>query len=512
MLPGGSAAGRRELLRVRGPNFALVLVISSFGILGACGRGASTSQVEREQRDPDPPASDDASPTAQPGVRITPDLVEDLEVVELEGVDAPSYASGRVGEPTVLLRGKGLRLGAPHPLTRDRGPVSVYSDGLGSVLQSKVIDLTSGRVVSTVDEIDYVYPHVGVALGWSKVQGREWNVLVHGEDGHVVPLWPQAEAEQHVAVIHPVGGGAWTFEASSDPEPIVRYAAWSDLRKSPPPPTEVIQGGLPEWDARRPRGWYGPDLQSPVDGPLLVEPKDAPEQCEKLEMLPSGHRCVSSEMLSLAGGWSIAREPNTGVLVSAKGPADRRRLELGDDCEVRSAWIDPPRALIRCDGHSGPYYLWSPEETRTVPRDALVVTHDESRRGTMWIDLQRSRLLHHPTADTEMKYVDTRWTFFRDPPRVEPGVVDLDAAEAHRLPVNQGCARLGIFSVELPWVAITCHQKTDRVRSVEVFDLERHRHWRLPAVREMWLQPDRSRVVGLIARGADTRVVSWTLD
>lgn len=453
------------------------------------------------------------SRSARPGVRITPDLVQELEIVEVEEVDAPSYASGRVDGPKVLLRGKHLRLGAQHPISADRGSVSAYSDaGNSRISESKVLDLKSGRVVLTVDEIDYVYPHVGVALGWSMVQGREWNVLVHGVDGHVVPLWPQAESEQHVAVIHPAGGDAWTFESSSDPEPIVRYAAWTDLRKPPPPPTAVIQGGLPEWDARRPRGWYGPDLHSPVDGPLLVEPKDAPEQCEKLEMLPSGHRCVSSEMLSFAGGWSITRETDSRVLVSARGPADRRRLELGDDCEVRSAWIDPPRALIRCDGHSGPYYLWSPEEIRTVPRDALVVTHGESRRGTMWIDLQRSRLLHHPTADTETKYVDTRWTFFSDPPRVELGVVDLDAAEAHRLPVNLGCARLGISPIELPWVAITCHDKADRVSSVEVFDLERHRHWRLPTVREMWLQPDRSRVVGLIARGADTRVVSWALD
>jgi hypothetical protein len=500
-----------------------------------CNGGSSVAAVEgaspNVRTDGRPTQPQPAAPDPTPVVVASKDLPE-ISAQPLEIASPPTFERRGVGPGHELLRGKNLRLG-DRPVSPDRGLVATLAGPQSDarVDKQQLIDLSAARVIATFDAVHASFPVPHVFTGATSDAGESTVVLVDVDSGKTWPLWPTTVAQRRDIVIHPASGQAWLFDTKdADEGDVTAIAPWPDLTTAPPRATRPFPGQLRDRETwAQPQGRRGPAVRDAANLPIFVDVTSDDEDCAKAELVADGYRCVPYDEFALAGGWRLRLDPALSQLESRSHELGvHQRLELPEECEVSAVTLDPARMLLACRD-PWQWFLWSPDGTVRIPDD--LVAHirgasdnrvlemrpqDEDGRptATRWLDMVERRMLVHPPVHTLTTASMDRWALYEDP--AESGhLFALDFAGARAYPVEldaNDCSEVSILAHEGPWIGVSCQARPGRAGTVHVMNLAAHQSWELPAVRELWLQPEASRAIGLIAKGTDSRVVSWSLE
>ena len=330
---------------------------------------------------------------SEPGERTFIDPTKLEKIVPIQLVDGPpmKLETRSLGKPKVLLpKQEGTYYPAKHALTNRRAMVHrVDEDKHGivrKVHEAYLVDFEDGVVerFSGMSRFEQ-YSEAGVGIAWQVRDGVKWKVLVHGEDGLVVPLWPEEEGAPDL-LIHPVWKQAWIFGVVVEPrgygkhpeETEVRtvYIHWPDLRQPPPKGPKVklpfrVKFSKDEIITES-GSVHGPDHKQQVDVPFVVSGEH--DGCSAAELNRDGsYDCRYGGYKTLADGWTYgtyddenldvyfeARHRETGESHVIRAPGE------DEDCSATHTLMSPPRVLVACDGPS-PVVAWSPERVVGVP-------------------------------------------------------------------------------------------------------------------------------------------------
>jgi hypothetical protein len=532
-------SGEMARLGARG----LVLLLGMTACDGRCGGssvGAESSPPVAEAVAAEEVAPEAAKPIKE--VRITLADVEDIPQDELRLFESPKYALRELGKPKVLLEGKYLRLSeAYRSIAPDRGFVMVQ-DGPNyesKVLEARLLDLRTGKVLTSLRALyrGASYNALGVALGKADVDGGLHEVLVHASDGRIVPLWPVEQAQERFVVINAGTGNAWVFEAQKledgaegDPYPPYRYAYWGDLRKQPPEPKEAFALRLDE-DNSPPGGWLGPTWQDPADAPLFLKADSDDDECAKVELRPGGYKCVPFGTWAMAEGWrGKVKEDRPPEMTNAE-KGERQVLELGEDCTIDEVTLEPPRAVLRCEG-SYDRFLWSPERVVRVAAELSfagghwsdrrhVVEHsrysepDHLPIQTIWIDMVGLRATESPGVRSVSLVSDNGQLMISNwlPDDVESYHANVLTRQAHSIPIDgRECADIVTEASDFPLNVSVCVEHDDSPKRMVLVDTEKHVIWKLPLLERVWVRHSDRTLIGLRRERGRTLVLRWTID
>ncbi len=339
---------------------------------------------------------------------IDPTKVE--RIVPIELVDGPpmKLETRSLGEPTVLLpKQEGTYYPAKHVLTDRRAMVHrVEEDEHGivrEVYEAYLVDFEDGVVerFSGMSRFEQ-YSEAGVGIAWQMREGVKWKVLVHGEDGLVVPLWPEEEGSPDL-LIHPVWKQAWILGVVVEPRGYgnfpektkIRtvYIHWPDLRQPPPAGPKVklpfhVKFSKDEIITES-GSVHGPDHKQQVDVPFVLSGEH--EGCSAVELNRDGsYDCRYGGYRTLADGWTFGiytHEGNAYFEARHRETGEShviRALGEDEDCRATHTLLNPPRVLVVCDGDS-PVVAWSPGRVVGVPlvEDADGAVRSENGRITL---------------------------------------------------------------------------------------------------------------------------------
>lgn len=361
---------------------------------------------------------------------IDPTKVE--KIVPIQLVDGPpmKLETRSLGKPKVLLpKQEGTYYPAKHALTNRRAMVHrVDEDKHGivrKVHEAYLVDFEDGVVehFSGMSRFEQ-YSEAGVGIAWQMRDGVKWKVLVHGEDGLVVPLWPEEEGAPDL-LIHPVWKQAWIFGVVIEPRGYGKfpektkvrtvYIHWPDLRKPPPKGPKVklpfrVRFSKDEIITES-GSVHGPDHKQQVDVPFVVSGEH--DGCSAAELNRDGsYDCRYGGYKTLADGWTYGtyNDENLDVYFEARhretGESHLIRAQGEDeDCYSRHAVMDPPRVLVGCDGGRA-VIVWTPDQTVELPLIEDATGSLTSDDGALFIGYQE---IEQPNQYRDNPWVSRYW-------------------------------------------------------------------------------------------------------
>ena len=496
---------------------------------------------DNESAPAEPAVAEQAEASSEPGppriedvfvpTRTTRIGYEDTEPIEIiEAVEVPTKFERRdPGKPTVLMTAKHLRLGHEFPLAENRGFVEVL-DGPGrdaAVLSAHLVDFETGPVLEVAEVYYGQYRKFGVARAQMVVDGKRQEVLVHA-DGHVVP-WRQGVFEDAFLNINAGTGQAFVF-IDEDDTSNTKYSHWTDLREPPPPPTFELPFHFAPTRERHPDKLESPPMYNPGRVPTLVWSRTAPDHCPKVELRDDGTPiCVPASYEALADGWRIDPGFGEGQLVNVS-TGEVVVLEGNEECSLTQDVVaTPPRAMFMCNGFGGHLYLWSPSKTARIPwfRNFETPTRSRSNHnswvpkipergaapaGSRFTDFVTQRIVETNNANPlAPKTSQDIVPYTRDEADSGLFVLDLRSAAIHRQNHRSTCTSFQPLALDDTLLIYLCLDRQSRPIWTEALDVRQQRRWKLPPLRQAWLQRDPAMLVGTHRAASKDHLLIWSL-
>ena len=480
---------------------------------------------------------------------IDPTKVETIEAIQL--VDGPPMKLEKrsLGKPKVLLpKQEGTYYPAKHALTDRRAMVHrVDEDKHGivrKVHEAYLVDFEDG-VVETFSGMSRFeqYSEAGVGIAWQMRDGVKWKVLVHGEDGLVVPLWPEEEGAPDL-LIHPVWKQAWIFGVVVERRGWGRfpereetrsvYIHWPDLRTPPPKGPKVklpFRVSFSEREIITESGSvHGPDHKQQVDVPFVVSGERY--GCSAAELNRDGsYDCRYGSYKTLADGWTFGmyddEDGDSYFEARHRETGESQVLSLcGADSVVTSVVMDPPRVVLHFRRKTRSL-VWSPDSTLEFPvmpageaswksADGKLLTffqrdEAEEKRTVGWLDLGKQVAVSVPLTSTDVLAgypFHGSWSFTES---LKPGLfrtARLGSNQLRGLSLKTSCRSLGFQDWIGDELILGCWRRGPNPDFVFGLDLDASARIVFPGAENRETLITETHV--LSTRRAQTELVSWS--
>ena len=511
---------------------ALLTCLSS-DACGSCGEEQNPAKAPALQK-ADVGAEATAKPPSQPAqanfvaektIRIGLEDTEPIEVIEAKPTPR-EWIRKDPGKPKVLMSGNALQLPDRWPAARNRGFVEVLGDrAKGDVVETHLVDFETGSMLQLTDAYIPSAHEFGIARASAMLDGEVRDVLLHVQDGHMVP-WRHGAFENAWMELHPGTGQVWLL-VNDDEQGHTKYSHWTNLRGPPPPPTGELPVRLEVRADHIGAKVVTPPFFNPGDVPILLAVEDDETNCSLIELRSDGSSLCVPWDRQLADGWRFHEHDYSDGLINVED-GSAIIFEGTDECSTTPRWTPhPPRAELYCHGLRSDRYLWSPDATVRVPHrsgwgtststfDGRTIWHDVRTKdngpleGLQYQDNVLQRLVRVPPGRPLVHRAFGRLVPITDDERGDHlWLLSLDSGQLDVVQ-SSGCHEYSSAAVTDRLFAYHCRRGGGGVAWTGLVDASTGRSWRFPALGAVWVQDEPLTLIGVATEGSRGRLLAWT--